>query len=331
MSPIWKRKPVVGVGIGVGILGAFALALRHRSRHADRGRIPDEISPAIFATRVANTSLGDFVYHVCGSGMPLVFLHGMFLGASSYEWSKVYTRFAMDREVIAPDLIGYGESERPSTPLDPDEHVQSLAEFLRSVCPHRPAILVASGLTSQVALLLAAKHPELIARLILFLPTRLQDSSQAQTMGLVSGSMIPGVGRFIYHRHTSRPPFIRTWLSRTGYSNAENLAEETVEVLASSSQQYGAEHAILGLLKNRKKYDASRRLSDIMAPAHILWPARAPAFPLSEATTLVRQLPKTSLEVLNDCSAFAPMETPGILVRSLTHWLDGDLAENLPA
>jgi pimeloyl-ACP methyl ester carboxylesterase len=191
--------------------------------------------------------------------------------------------------------------------------------------------LVASGLTSQVALLLAAKHPELIARLILFLPTRLQDSSQAQTMGLVSGSMIPGVGRFIYHRHTSRPPFIRAWLSRTGYSNAENLAEETVEVLASSSQQYGAEHAILGLLKNRKKYDASPRLSDILAPAHILWPARAPAFPLAEATTLVRQLSKTSLEVLNDCSAFAPMETPGILVRSLTHWLDGDLAENLPA
>ena len=331
MSPIWKRKPVVGVGIGVSLLGALALALRHRSRVAERDRIPDEISPAIFATRAANTSHGDIVYHVCGSGAPLVFLHGMFLGASSYEWSKVYTRFAMDREVLAPDLIGFGESERPSTPLDAEQHVESLAEFLRAACPGQPAILVASGLTCQIALLLTARHPELVARLVLFLPTRLQESGQAQTMALFSGSVIPGVGRFIYQRHTSRIPFIRAWLSRTGYSNPENLAEETVDVLASSAQQYGAEHAILSLLKNRKKFDASPRLADIHQPAHILWPGKAKGFPLAEATALCRQLPKTSLEVLNDCGAFAPMETPETLIRSLAHWLDGDLAENPPA
>jgi pimeloyl-ACP methyl ester carboxylesterase len=331
MSPIWKKKPVVGVGIGVGLLGAIALALRHRSRQADRGRIPDEISPAIFATRVANTSSGDIVYHVCGTGAPLVFLHGMFLGASSYEWSKVYTRFAMGHEVLAPDLIGFGESERPAEPLDADDHVESLAEFLRAACSGNPAILVASGLTCQAALLLAARHPELVARLVLFLPSHLRETAQAQTMGLVSGSLIPGIGRFIYQRHTSRAPFIRAWLSRSGYANPETLAEETVDVLASSAQQYGAEHAILGLQKNRKKFDATPRLSDIHAPTHILWPAKAAGFPLAEATALCRQLPKTSLEVLNDCAAFAPMESPELLVRSLKHWLDGDLAENLPA
>lgn len=329
MSPIWKRKPVVGVGIGVGLLGAIALALRHRSRQADR--IPDEISPAIFATRVANTPHGEIVYHVCGSGAPLVFLHGLFLGASSYEWSKVYSHFAMSREVIAPDLIGFGESERPAQALDADEYVESLAAFLQASCPGRPAILVASGLSCQLALLLAARHPELVARLVLFLPSRLREATQANAMGLVSGSWIGSVRRFVYQRHTSRAPFIRSWLSRTGYANPENLTDETVDVLASSAQQYGAEHAILGLLKNRKKFDATPRLADIPASAHILWPAKASNFPLAEATALCRQLQKSSLEVLNDCSAFGPMETPDLLVRSLKHWLDGELAENLPA
>jgi pimeloyl-ACP methyl ester carboxylesterase len=331
MSPIWKRKPVVGVGIGVGLLGAIALALRHRSRQASRGRIPDEISPAIFATRVANTPFGDIVYHVCGSGEPLVFLHGLFLGASSYEWSKVYSHFAMSREVLAPDLIGFGESERPSQPLDVGESVESLAAFLHAACPGRQAILVASGLTCQIALLLTARHPELLSRLVLFLPTRLREASQAATMGLLSGSWIASVRRFVYHRHTSRTPFIRSWLSRTGYLNPDKLTDETVDVLASSAQQYGAEHAILGLLKNRKKIDASPRLADIHAPAHVLWPANNLAFPLSEATALCRQMPKSSLEVLNDCSAFAPMETPDLLVRSLKHWLDGEIAQNLTA
>ena len=327
MSPLWKRKPVWGVGIGVGLLGALALALRHRHLISTRGPIPEEISPTIFATRVASTPQGEVVYHVCGSGTPLVFLHGLFLGASSYEWSKVYCHFAMDREVLAPDLIGFGESSRPAKALDPHEHVECLAEFLRASCPGRPAILVASGLTCQIALLLAARHPELVERLVLFLPSRLQEPGQATTMGLLSGSRIPGFRRFIYQRQLARPAFIRSWLSGIGYADPGALTDETVEVLASFARQYGADHAILALLKNRKKFDASARLSEILAPVHVFWPGNAKEFPLGEATSLCRQLSKSSLEILTEGSAFAPMENPGPLTRSLTHWLNGDLAD----
>lgn len=327
MSPVWKRKPVWGVGIGVGLLGAIALALRHRNRLASRGPIPEVTSPTIFATRVASTSRGDVVYHVCGSGVPLVFLHGLYPGASSYEWSKVYCRFAMDREVLAPDLVGFGESERPAKALDADSHVECLAEFLRSTCPGRAAILVASGLTCQIALLLAARHPELVERLVLFLPTRLAESQQAAAMGFPQGGRIPGLRRFLYQRHLSRPAQIRAWLAGAGYANPEALTDETVEVLASFASQYGAEHAILALPGNRKKFDASPRLADILAPAHILWPGKAEGFPPGEATALCRKLSKSSLEILGTESTFAPMENPDAISRSIAHWLDGDLVE----
>src|SRR5215207_10680786 len=68
---------------------------------------------AIFATRVTETIFGEMIYHISGSGDPVVFLHGIYLGASSYEWSKVYPHFTFGREVIVPDLIGFGESESP--------------------------------------------------------------------------------------------------------------------------------------------------------------------------------------------------------------------------
>lgn len=330
MSPIWKRKPVWGVGLGVGFLGALAIALRHRSRSQSRGPIPDQISPTIFATRVVNTPHGDLVYHVCGSGAPLVFLHGLFPGASSYEWSKVYCHFAMSREVLAPDLIGFGESSRPALALDPQDHVECLAEFLRATCPGRPAVLVVSGLTCQIALLLAARHPELVDRLVLFLPTRLRESRQAATMGLLTGSRIPGIGRMVYQRQIARPAFIRAWLSRNGYANPAALTEETVDVVSSFAQQYGAEHAILSIGKNKKKFDATSRLSEILAPVHILWPEKAEGFPLGEATALCRGLSKSSLEILNEASAFAPMENPDLLSRSIARWLDGDLAGQWP-
>lgn len=325
MSPVWKRKPVWGFGIGVGLLGALALALRHRHRVASRGTIPESTSPTIFATRVVSTSQGDVVYHVCGSGNPLVFLHGLFLGASSYEWSKVYCRFAMDREVLVPDLVGFGESERPAKALDADGHVECLAEFLRALCPGRPAILVASGLTCQIALLLAARHPELVGRLMLFFPTRLTEPQQVAAMGLPRAGGIPALRRFIYHRQLARPAFIRAWLSSTGYADPAALTEETVEVLASFAGQYGAEHAALALPGNRKKFDASARVSDILAPAHILWPGKAEGFPPAEATALCRKLAKSSLEILSGESAFAPMENPDAVSRSIAHWLDGEL------
>ena len=130
MLNLWKRKPALGIGIGVSLVGAVALAARYGFRRAPRERIPDDISPAIFATRVTETIFGEMIYHISGSGDPVVFLHGIYLGASSYEWSKVYPHFTFGREVIVPDLIGFGESERPGVPMDATDYAESLAEFL---------------------------------------------------------------------------------------------------------------------------------------------------------------------------------------------------------
>ena len=83
MLNLWKRKPALGIGIGVSLVGAVALATRYGFRRAPRERIPDDISPAIFATRVTETIFGEMIYHISGSGDPVVFLHGIYLGASS--------------------------------------------------------------------------------------------------------------------------------------------------------------------------------------------------------------------------------------------------------
>jgi pimeloyl-ACP methyl ester carboxylesterase len=325
MSTIWKKKPVVGFGIGVGLLGAIALALRHRGRSNMREPIPDAISPAIFATRALSTSRGEVVYHICGSEQPVVFLHGFFLGASSYEWSKIYSRFAMSREVIAPDLIGFGESERPAEALDADAHVDSLSEFIRKVRPSRPVEIIASGLTCQIALLLAARHPELVGRLALFLPSNFQDSRNLRTLGFTTASRIPGLSRFAYDHYMARPHFIKTWLTRSGFLQPENVSEETVGILSTCAQQYGASHAILSLPNRRKNLTAASRLADVHAPVHIMWPGSASDFPADEGSALCRELPRGSMEILPECAPFAPLENPGALSESIARWLDGDL------
>ena len=127
------RRKALGVGLGAGLLGAVALAVRYGWRNTLRSIIPDAISPAVFATRVADTSAGEIVYHTADSqipGQPLLFLHGVFPGASSFEWSKIYPLFAEEWRVLVPDLIGFGESQRPEPAPSAEEQVRFLAEFL---------------------------------------------------------------------------------------------------------------------------------------------------------------------------------------------------------
>jgi len=321
----WKKKPVVGLGLGVGLLGAVALAARYRLGRFSRSPIPDAISPAIFSTRVAQTTHGEMIYHISGSGSPLVFLHGVFLGASSYEWSKVYPHFAMDHEVIAPDLIGFGESERPAASMDAGDYAESLAEFLREVSPGRPATLVASGLTAGICLLLAARHPELLSRMVLFLPTGLKESGKWRAMGMMALSGIPGVNRFVYRNYLARTPFIRHWLTRVALANPSKLSEEMVEILATCAQQYGADHAILGFLRGRLAFDVEKRLGDVMIPVHILWPERAAGFSLSSGESICRKLARGSLEVLPECGLLAALENPELVAPALAQSLSGEL------
>jgi len=322
---LWKRKPALGLGIGVGVLGALALALRYGMKRAVRGPIPDAISPAIFATRVARTNFGEMIYHVSGSGVPLVFLHGVFLGASSYEWSRVYPRFVMDHEVIVPDIIGFGESERPATRMDAGDYAEAIAEFTREVCPGQKPLVVASGLTAGISLLLAARHPELLSRLVLFLPTGLKESGNWRAMGMLALSGIPGVRQFLYRNYLARAPFVRAWLTRFALANPESLTEEMVTILSTCAQQYGAEHAILGFLRGRMAFDIERRLRDVPVPVHILWPDRATGFSQDGGASICRKLPRASMEILPGCGILAALENPDLLESAILRALRGDL------
>ncbi len=320
MTPLWKKKPALGIGIGVGLLGVLALAFQLRRRD-DRAYIPDSITPAIFATRACDTPRGRIVYHTSGSGEPLVFLHSFYPGASSYEWSKVYGRFVDRASVLAPDLIGFGESERPPKPLDADEHVEALAEFLRRTAAKQKASLVAGGLSCRIALLLAARHPDLVSRLFLFLPAAFRSSAQRRAFQLPSRSL-PGLNRFRYRNINANPQFIANWLSSM-FSEQEKITSEHIDVIASCARQYGADHAITGFHRHRSTFDIRSRLADVHAPVRIVWPESVPDFPVSEGEALCSALPRASLEILPASSLLAALEAPDILAEPLEHWFPG--------
>lgn len=321
----WKRKPALGIGIGVGVIGAVALAVRYGLRRSPRAPIPDDISPAIFATRVASTLHGQMVYHLSGAGDPVVFLHGIHLGASSYEWSKVYPQFTIDHEVIVPDLIGFGESERPNAPMDASDYAESLADFLLETCGGRRPVIVASGLTAGIALLLASRHPERVERLVVMLPTGLRESGKWSAAGMSALARLPGLNRFVYRNYLSRAPFVRGWLSRFALGDPSRLNEEMVHVISTCAQQSGAEHAIFGFLRGRLAFDIESRLDRVPHPVTIFWPECAAGFPIAAGEALCRRLPRGRLVAVPQCGILAALEDPPLVTALLQQELDGGL------
>ncbi len=313
-----KKQQALGIGVGVGLAGAFALAFRYGLRRNQRVPLPEDLSPAIFARRLAPTSHGEMIYHISGSGDPVVFLHGMYPGASSFEWSRVYPGFVMDREVIAADLIGFGESERPSERMDASDYAESLADFLIEVCGGRPPVVIASGLTASIALITASRHPERIKSLGLFMPIDGRLGTPWASRRLAVAAHIPPVASFLYDFSIAREPFLRIWLSRFGYADQNRADEEVVRNLAVCAQQPGARHAMLNVLRRGVSTDLTSRIPRVPHRVQILLPEAAPTATLEFGASLAERLPSASAMLLPNCAALAPLENPEALTSSLT-------------
>jgi pimeloyl-ACP methyl ester carboxylesterase len=291
-------------------MGAAFLALKYSIRRPTKLPVPDTISPAVFKTKVLHTTHGEVVYHEAGTGQPLVFLHNVCVGGSSYEWSKVYPEFANAYRVLAPDFIGFGESARPKKEMYAEDSVRTLAEFIRATC-EQPAVLIGSGLGAGFAVLLAVQYPDLVSRLILMMPTGLTEFGQAHlsfTTRFVSS--IPVLNRFIYRNYQATKNSIRSWLMNYGFADGTRVTDEMVDVFTTCAQQYGAENSVLSYYSGRSSFDLESKIQQVRQPLTLLWSEGA-AFPPQEWGSRLHQLASGSkLRVVEKAGLLAALEAP---------------------
>ncbi len=313
-----------GLGLGFGLAGAAALLLRYGFRNRPRSVLPESLSPAIFSTKVVSTSRGQMVYHTSGAGDPIVFLHGIYPGASSYEWSRVYPEFTAAKEVIAPDLIGFGESQRPAKSPDLAEQSQALVEFLHLVCGDRPITIVASGISSKIVLLLSAQHPELLKCSILWMPLGVRQDLRGREARSAIGVGRPfGLPSSLWWRSIVTPAFFQSWIANIGFEEPTAGDEEAVTVLANCAALYRADSAIRAFLKGGMATDLSNRLKDISCPVFILWPEESDLHPVSEAEVLAMELPSAQLELIPKKGVLASLRSPAFFRATIESAISG--------
>src|SRR5436190_17488114 len=104
------------------------------------------------------------IYRTAGSGPPVVLIHGMV--NSSRHWEAVAQRLATDYTVIAPDLIGHGDSATPRGDYSLGAHAAAIRDLLAVIGIDR-ATIVGHSLGGGVAMQFFYQFPQRTERLAL--------------------------------------------------------------------------------------------------------------------------------------------------------------------
>src|SRR3954462_11737253 len=104
------------------------------------------------------------MYRMAGSGPPVVLIHGMV--NSSRHWEAVASRLADRYTVIAPDLIGHGDSATPRGDYSLGAHATFIRDLLAVIGVDRASI-VGHSLGGGVAMQFFYQFPQRTERLVL--------------------------------------------------------------------------------------------------------------------------------------------------------------------
>ena len=235
-----------------------------------------QFQPPGFVQQAVDTSLGKMVYYSPASALkgqlpPLIFLHSFGGGASAYEWSKVYPAFTANYRVIAPDLIGWGESAHPVRDYGVDDYLTTIAEFITQVCTPG-AIVVASSLTAALTIRLAVQQPDLFKALILVSPSGFDDFGQGAGRRIpLQVINIPLLDRLIYTLGAENEFAVRSFLERFLFADPRRVFPEIVQAYLTSAQQPNAIYAALAFLRGDLYFDLSLYIQRLTTPTFMLW------------------------------------------------------------
>jgi len=137
-------------------------------------------------------------YVEMGAGFPLLLLHG---GANDWRgWEKNIEALAQHYRVIAPDIVGFGKSDKSKSVYGIDDFVNYLTGFIEALNIER-VHMAGHSLGGNIALEFAYRYPDKVAKLI---PVAPFGFGKLSTWGFILG-VISYWGRKLFFRKHSYP------------------------------------------------------------------------------------------------------------------------------
>lgn len=271
-----------------------------------------------------------------GRGPAVVFVHG--LGSSGYmEWRRNLEPAATRHRVYAPDLPGYGRTDKPRTRYTVPYFARFIVRYMQSQ-GLRSAVLVGASLGGRVALEVALEEPRMVRKLVLvntlgFGRPKVQMTQMAY--GLVT---VPRVGeaamRFVRDALSwASPTVIRKVAGRFAGSSTDLRQTLDDEYLADLRDMYaedGFHSAYLSTIRSLVRpralfgghHDVTRRLDELRIPVQLIWGADDPLFPVVHAERAQEMIVGCRLAIIRGAGHTPQAERPEEFNRVLHQFLD---------
>ena len=204
-----------------------------------------ELPPAVDAPRdsFSTMHMKEISFYSAGpeDGRPLVLLHSINAAPSAFEMKPLFEHYRGARRVYAPELPGFGFSDRSDRKYSPELYANAIAAFLTNIVK-QPADVIAFSLSSEFAARAALVSAERFSTLTLLSPTgfsnrRLPSGTTGQALHRFF--TLPGLGEGLYSLLTRRPG-IRYFMRK---SYVGEPPEELIDYAYATSHQPGARHA----------------------------------------------------------------------------------------
>ncbi len=306
LGNVWKT--LLAGGAGVAALAALNASIQRNASEPDDSALGGE-------ARFFNWKHRRVFYKTAGlehGGPPVVFIHGVGGGSSSFMWRKNFDDLAKDFRVYAFDLLGFGFSDKPaSAPYSADLYVELIADFLREVSGH-PANVIGSSLGAAYAIRVADEHPELVKALMLNAPTgtdtlnRRPGMAGAAFYGLLQS---PVLGTSFYNVMASERS-IRDYARSSLFYDHRRVTDRLVTNFYATSHQPGAQHAIAAFLSGYLNTDTRAPFARLTQPIVLVWGKQDATTPLQTQTALMESNSNARLEIFDYCRMMPEQEHP---------------------
>jgi len=314
---IWKT--MIAGGAGVATLAAVNAAIARRT-HVESDESTSEGEKGVFQSK-----RGDVFYRSANSsaaGTPVLFVHSVDAGASSFMWRRNFADLGEDHPVYALDLLGFGLSDKPAAaPYSADLYVELIADFIEGVIA-RPACVVGNNLGAAFATRVADEHRERVSNLLLVSPTSAGNARMSSGMtgaafyGLLHS---PVLGTSFYNAMASERS-IRDYARKQLFYDKRLATRELIAQIYGMSHQPGAQHAVAAFLSGYLNADAREAFARLTQPVTLVWGRQDRTNPVITATQFQILNSRAKLEIFDRARLWPHEEHPekfNALVRQL--------------
>lgn len=266
-----------------------------------------------FEARVLESPVGQMTVYEAGQGQPLLLLHGVGAGASSFLWYRIAPALASEYRVIAPDFVGWGASERLDRPVEFDDYVAQI-RFLGEWVGE-PAHVVVQSLSSGFTIEAMNREGLQVERLILHAPSGGKDfggdafppGATDQFLRMVSG---PDGGKAFYEQAFLASGVVRGWYENTGFSDASAVPPELVAAGERDAGRPGSHFSALPFLSGTLRYDIAPLLSEVEVPTLMIWGEQEIQIPADTRERLEQINPEIDVAKIQGARSVFEIEYP---------------------